>query len=286
MLDSIPSTKYSETTRQGTCPKSNIDTEDDENSSDATIAYIEPIAHETKLCVKRKCKTPKSNKTFKFKMRVHGVKCRQCTYNFTCKIPKCRRKFTTTRDWNSHHRIQHGNKLKCNICGKKYPSPSSYRDHQYAHWESEFKCRQCNWNFPFLSGINNHWWAHLMQKLFKCFSGGCKSSFKHPQDLHRHIGKHLGKKFVCDTCGHTTYQSHLLEHHQVVHQDKKKYKCKRCCFMTKYKWSLSRHIKKLYTKWCNWPKCHWTLCYTVGIKHKELLTADTETIEKCWTPID
>ena len=29
MLDSIPSTKYSEATRQGTCSKSNIDTEDD-----------------------------------------------------------------------------------------------------------------------------------------------------------------------------------------------------------------------------------------------------------------
>ena len=169
-------------------------------------------------------------------------------YNFRCKMPRCRRKFTTTQDWNSHHRVQHGTKFKCNICSKSYPSPSSYRDHQYTHRDSQFKCQQCNRNFPFLSVIKNHRRAHLTQKLFKCFSGGCKSSFKHPQDLHRHIGKHLGKKFVCDTCGHSTYQSRLLERHQVVHQNKKKYRCSQCHFKTKYRWSLDRHLRKLHGK--------------------------------------
>ena len=237
--------------------KSNTDTEDDGNSSDTTIPYSDSAVYEPKPCLKWRRKhhlTAKSTKSFKFKMRVHGIRRRQYTYNFTCKMPRCRRKFTTTWDWNSHHRVQHGTKLKCNICGKKYPSPSSYRDHHYTHWDSQFKCQQCNQNFPFLSGINNHQQAHLMQKLFKCFSGGCKSSFKHPQDLHRHIGKNLGKRFICDTCGHTTYQSHLLECHQVVHQDKKKYKCTRCHFMTKYKWSLNRHLKKLHKKWLGWIK--------------------------------
>ena len=133
MLDSIPSSKYSIATWQGIRSKSNTDIEDDENSSDATIPYSDSTVYESKPCLKRRRKPSKSTKSFKFRMRFHGIRRRQCTYNFTCKMPRCGRKFTTTRDWNSHHRIQHGTKLKCNICGKKYPSPSSYRDHHYTH---------------------------------------------------------------------------------------------------------------------------------------------------------
>ena len=251
LLDSIPSSKYSRTTWQGICSKTNIDTENDGNSSDATIPYSDPDFNKVKT--RQKCRhkhqqAAKSNKSFKFKVKVHGIRRRQCTYNFTCKMPLCGRKFTTTRDWNSHHRVQHGTKLKCNFCSKSYPSPSSYRDHQYTHWDSQLRCQQCNRKFPFLSVLKNHRRAHLTQRLFKCFSVGCKRSFKHPQDLHRHIGKHLGKKFVCDTCGHTTYQSRLLECHQVVHQDKKKYRCSQCHFKMKYKWSLDRHLRKLHEK--------------------------------------
>ena len=72
--------------------------------------------------------------------------------------------------------------------------------------------------------------AHLSQRLFKCFAGGFKSSFKHPQDLYHHIAKHIGKRFTCDKCGHSTYQ--------VVHQSKQKYKCSLCTFKSKYRWSL------------------------------------------------
>ena len=75
MLDSIPSNKYSDVTQQSFCPTSNIDTENDGNSSDATIPYvepIEPIVEDTKP--KKKHKILKTNKTFKFNMKVHGIK--------------------------------------------------------------------------------------------------------------------------------------------------------------------------------------------------------------------
>ena len=154
LLDSIPSSKYSRTTWQGIRSKTNIDTENDGNSSDATIPYSDLALDKTKTRLIRRHKhqqTAKSNKSFKFKVKVHGIRRRQRTYNFTCKMPSCQRKFTTTRDWNSHHRVQHGTKLKCNICSRSYPSPSSYRDHQYTHQDSQFRCQQCNWKFPFLS---------------------------------------------------------------------------------------------------------------------------------------
>ena len=62
-------------------------------------------------------------------------------------------------------------------------------------------------------------------KIVHMLCRGCKRSFKHPQDLHRHIAKQIGKRHTCDICGHSTYQAQLLEWHQVVHQSKKKYKC-------------------------------------------------------------
>ena len=102
---------------------------------------------------------------------------------------------------------------------------------------------QCNRSFPFLSRVRNHRRAILTQRLFKCFAGACKSSFKHPQDLHLHIAKHVNTHFTCKKCGHSTHQARLLKRHQVVHQDKYNFKCKKCLFKTKYQWSIDRHHK-------------------------------------------
>ena len=76
MLDSIPSSKYSRTTWQGIRSKTNIDTENDGNSSDATISYSDLAINKPKTRLKRRRKhqqTTKSNKSFKFKMKVHGI---------------------------------------------------------------------------------------------------------------------------------------------------------------------------------------------------------------------
>ena len=137
----------------------------------------------------------------------------------------CGKKFSNVRDWNSHHRLQHAIVFRCGKCFKVYPTPSLYQDHIYSHCETQYKCQQCDCNFPFLSGVKNYQRAHLKQKLFKCFMGGCKSAFKHPQDLHRHIAKHIEKCYTCNKCGYSTYQKRLLKWYQVVHQQKYKYKC-------------------------------------------------------------
>ena len=59
----------------------------------------------------------------------------------------------------------------------------------------------------------------------------------------RHIAKHIEKHYTCNKCGHSTYQKRLLKWHQVVHQQKYKYKCGICLFKSKYKWSLDCHWK-------------------------------------------
>ena len=90
-------------------------------------------------------------------------------------------------------------------CFKSCLTPSSYKAHLYSHHENQFKCKTCNKIFPFLSGVANHKRAHLKQKLFKCFAGSCHHAFKHPQDLHPHIGMHFNTCFTCDECCHWTF---------------------------------------------------------------------------------
>ena len=132
-----------------------------------------------------------SQVSINFEVSVHGIHHRRCKYSLICKMQRCGKKFSKVQDWNSHHRLQHASVFRCGKCFKVYPTPISYRDHIYSHCETQYKCQQCDHNFPFSSGVKNHQRAHLEQKLFKCFAGGCESAFKNPQDLHRHIVKHI-----------------------------------------------------------------------------------------------
>ena len=125
----------------------------------------------------------------------------------------CGKRFSNTHDWNRYHRVCHTSIFRCDKCFKVNPSPSSYRDHLYAYWENQYKCRQCNHEFPFLSGVKNHRRVHLNQTLFKCFAGGCKSSFKHPQDLHCHIAKHISKQYTCRQSTRTNKNTSVPHEH-------------------------------------------------------------------------
>ena len=252
LLDSITSTPYSEATRY-LMQISNISNKMD-YSSDSTIPYIDNTLTQNTVNRKRKTKRTqpllKSRKRripHKFKLNTYGIRRHYMRkYTYKCKMVNCNRKFNNARDWNSHHCLRHGSLFQCEICHKTFPLPSSFRDHKYMHRDNQYKCMQCNHSFPFLSGVKNHKRAHLWQRLFKCFAGGCKRAFKHPQDLHRHVGLHIGKQYKCDKCGHSTYQACLLKRHQVVHKLVQKYSCENCNFKMKYRWSLDRHLNKLH----------------------------------------
>ena len=161
-----------------------------------------------------------------------------------CKEKGCNKHFSNVCDWNSHHRLQHRRvTFKCNLCHKVYNTPSSYKDNKYSHCPNQFKCHQCQLTFPFKSDVSNHRRAHMNQHLFKCFSGGCRKAYKHPQDLHRHIQTHMNITFTCNKCGHTTHQKRLLKCNEVIHQNVYKCTCAYCDFKTKYAWSMMRHEK-------------------------------------------
>ena len=111
LLDSIPSTPYSEATRH-LMQTSNIIKKMD-YSSDATIPYSDNTLTQNIVNRKRKSKRTrpplKSQKRcipHKFKLNTYGIRQHHMRkYTYKCKMVNCNRKFNNARDCNSHHRL-------------------------------------------------------------------------------------------------------------------------------------------------------------------------------------
>ena len=109
LLDSIPSTPYSEATRHlmQTLNVSN----DSDYSSDTTILYSDNTSRQSivnrKHISKRICppvKPFKRRSPYNFKLKMHGIwQHHMRNYTYRCKMVNCNRKFKNAHDWNSHH---------------------------------------------------------------------------------------------------------------------------------------------------------------------------------------
>ena len=83
----------------------------------------------------------------KFKIRVHGIRCRRSCYHFKCVVSRCNKTFSKILNWNLHHRLTHKTKVKYRICGRKFATPSSHRVHQNIQAAPKFKCALCQKTF-------------------------------------------------------------------------------------------------------------------------------------------
>ena len=167
-----------------------------------------------------------------FKVRKH-ILCRHKHKTYVkCRVKGCTiayMTFNTVKDLNTHHQIYHSNIVyKCHQCKKIINTLSTWRFHKYCQKPKVYKCDNCNKQFMFRSKLKQHRCKHILQKLFKCFYGGCNRSYKHPQDLKRHTATHQQIKFECEMCDKTFGQKHLLKHHAAVHTNVMLYHCPIC----------------------------------------------------------
>ena len=183
-------------------------------------------------------------KKAQFKYRTHGIKQSKRKYNLRCIVAGCNNVSHSVRDWNSHYRITHKKRLKCNSCPKLCATPSSLQDHRAYHRAATHQCPNCAQMFVYKSAMQLHRIVHLKHKLFKCFAGNCNASYKWRQDLHRHIQHHLQIVHRCRLCEYSSSEARLVRRHQRVHNDVYKYYCMnypQCSFKTKYWTSNHRH---------------------------------------------
>ena len=75
-------------------------------------------------------KNQKKPSKCRFNISVYGIRkyCRH--YYLKCAETSCNRTFNKVQDWNTHHRMMHKHKLKCELCGRKFVTPSTHRGPQ------------------------------------------------------------------------------------------------------------------------------------------------------------
>ena len=201
LLASIPISKYA-------APKS--------VSSENTVDYwpLDEDEQRRLLQTSRPSTTPTVSKNVQqrtFSMSTHGIRRRKHLYYLKCKIGPCNKSYSNIRDWNAHHRQKHGTLIRCTSCPKSFTMPSAHHAHVYTYFPARHNCTQCMHKFAFVSWLKQHKYAHMKNNFHKCFHGTCKKSYRWPQDLSRHITKHLDKLWSCDECDKTFKEKRLLK---------------------------------------------------------------------------
>ena len=176
---------------------------------------LEILNYQPKIVLKR-CSIPKKDKRsvknetsifpthktaaqYKLRIQTHHLKRkRKCIYYFKCAIPRCTCSFSSVKEWNIHHLAKHKTiTYRCGECTKHLQTPISMRSHELMHRDKPFSCGRCSKTFLHLSKLNLHRHLHCCQRLYSCFAPRCKHSYKWPQDLLRHIKKHLNISLKC-----------------------------------------------------------------------------------------
>ena len=181
---------------------------------------------------------------FMFRIRTIGIKKKKPKYYFRCVAENCSKTFDKLQTWNTHHRIHHKSLIRCTICWKSFETPSVARSHKNSNAPWKHKCTQCNKAFAYGSALRLHKNTHVKQKCHKCFHGNCRKSYRWPQDLSRHIQRHLKMNWSCEKCDFITHEKRLLKRHRATHVNFYKYKCKKCTYTSKWPTPFARHQKR------------------------------------------
>ena len=162
-------------------------------------------------------------KTATFKVRTHVLcKTKHKTY-IKCRVNACPLAyitFHTVKDLNIHHRIYDSNiTYKCTKCKTVVVTPSSWKYHRYGQKPKLIACDICDRKFTYNSQMQQHRRSHVIQRHYKCFYGRYRKTYKHPQDLNRHVTTHLSDKYDCEMCDKSFHQKRLLKRHEPVHSN-------------------------------------------------------------------
>ena len=177
-----------------------------------------------------------------FHLSTHSIQWRRPKYYLKCNTSGCKRTFNHIKDWNLYHRLKHKTLIKCSICNRKFTMPSAHCAHKYTYAPARHRCGQCQCAFTFDSWLKQHKQVHVISRLHKYFFGSCKQSYKWPQDLERHIQKHMNRKWTCPDCSKTFEEERLLKRHRYKHIDIYHYKCPSCTYKSKWPTPYQRHI--------------------------------------------
>lgn len=124
---------------------------------------------------------------------------------------------------------------QCEVCSMKCKTSEELAQHREKHIEKDYACRICNVKFVSAYYFSVHNFQHL--KVYSCPS--CKFKTSSRNSLRGHIRRHEKKySAYCRICGKGFITRALVDTHEEIHFDIKKYECEFC----KKKFSVKRYL--------------------------------------------
>ena len=136
----------------------------------------------------------------------------------------------------------------CRICGRSLKTKMILQEHIMTHYNiRRYHCNYCNYRAKQRAGLYNHMKVkHKGLKPIRPLKNkrinlGFTSSFMAEKSMRFNPFNPTRRKHVCRTCGKSFRIKHVLEQHELIHLNIKRYACKYCGFKGKQKSVIYRH---------------------------------------------
>lgn len=143
---------------------------------------------------------------------------------------------------------------QCDSCGKIYTRYDSFTEHKLSCEKTEgekiasrnFPCDVCGLVFKSVIRVKAHKRGVHVVAPVVCHVCGTMCKNKRALLVHRRRHDMKNKKFMCDDCGKSFFNSTLLAQHVRTHTKEKPYKCPRCSYTCAIKQNIHKHSEKVH----------------------------------------
>ncbi|XP_028176549.1 zinc finger protein 629-like isoform X2 [Ostrinia furnacalis] len=174
---------------------------------------------------------------------------------FEC--PRCSKKFV-----RHAHVLRHLSQSGCNgspaasypceICNSTFSRKDNLIVHlRYQHiLNNGYACKLCEYGSKNFSKLVKHWiYTHNDPLKFECDICGKFTSSR--TSMAKHLEIHGEKKYICTTCGYSTFTAEVLKRHSLTHVADKPHKCEICGQSYIQRQQLMRHLERHVSSHCN-----------------------------------
>lgn len=192
-------------------------------------------------------------------LRRHTVNVHRKWLLWNCAV--CFEGFKSRDELNAHKREKQHKSSKwvlgnhqCDSCGKIYSRPDSFREHKLTCKKTPaeimacrtYPCDICGLAFKSQIRVKAHKRNVHVDEPVICHVCGTVCKNKRALLVHRRRHDMKNKKYRCENCGKSFFNSTLLEQHVRTHSKEKPYKCPVCPYTCAIRQNIHKHSKKVH----------------------------------------
>ncbi|EAT45025.1 AAEL003692-PA [Aedes aegypti] len=143
--------------------------------------------------------------------------------------------------------IETENEFECEICSRCFKTQKVLVEHQRRPFRKHrFQCSHCGKTFNERQAFSDHEQSHASVRPYECPI--CQKRFSLKTNFRTHVRYHTvpDDQFKCEFCGRGFKKKHLLQEHQVIHQESevRPFKCHLCSIAFTRNDLLEFHVKE------------------------------------------